>query len=494
MSRRLLLSYLSLILLVLLALEVPFGFVYARSELSRFSNTAELGAVTFAAVCEEKLEHGLAADLPEIARGYAQRTGSSVIVIDRWGRVLTDTATSSAVGRNLSSEPDIAMALRGRPATGISEDVAPGDKVLFVTVPGTSSDPTPCVVRTLYSMAPLTEKVHATWMALALVAVGVLAAVALVGFVFARWTTRPLRALEQATTQLAEGRLTDPPAADRGPPELRRLAATFTRTATRLQHLLQTQEAFASEASHQLKTPLTSLHLRLENFEPHLAACAQASLNEAIGEVGRLSRMVQGLLALARLENSAITPESVDLDAVVADRAAMWTAFAAEQSVGITVTGTSGGQVWAVSGALEQIIDNLLSNALHVSPPGTTITLAIAAAPAEGDRWPALVELHVVDQGPGMSETDRKRAFDRFWRGADTHHDGTGLGLSMVQRLTDAGGGDVTLLAAPGGGLDAVVRLRPVTTARTRNPSMSHRRIAPTAQPRHNRQPVGRRS
>ncbi|MFJ9817696.1 sensor histidine kinase [Streptomyces sp. NPDC101151] len=455
--------------LVLLVLEVPFGFVYARSELNRFSNTAELGAVTLAAVCEEKLEHGLASDLPELARSYAQRTGSSVIVIDRSGRVLTDTVTSAAVGRNLSSEPDVVMALRGRPATGISEDVAPGGKVLFATVPDTSNGPTPCVVRTLYSLAPLAKKVHATWMALVLVAVGVLIAVALVGFVIARWTTRPLRALEQATTQLADGRLTDPPAADRGPPELRRLAASFTRTATRLQHLLQTQEAFASEASHQLKTPLTALRLRLENFEPHLAPCAQASLNEAIGEVGRLSRMVQGLLALARLENSAITPENVDLDAVVAERASMWTAFAAEQSVGITVTGAnSGRRVWAVSGALDQIIDNLLSNALHVAPPETTITLAIAAAPADGGRMPAMVELHVIDQGPGMNETDRQRAFDRFWRAADTHHDGTGLGLSMVQRLTDASGGDVTLLAAQGGGLDAVVRLQPVMTARLR--------------------------
>ncbi|WP_406482205.1 sensor histidine kinase [Streptomyces sp. NBC_01615] len=481
MTCRIQLSHLSLMLLVLLALEVPFGFVYARSELARFSNAAELGAVTLAEVCEEKLERGLASDLPELARTYARRTGSGVTVTDRDGIVLTgsDTDNVATAGRNLSSEEDISTALHDRPAIGIHDDPASGGDVLFATVPGNSNGTVPCVVRTLYPVAPLTEKIHATWAALAVVGLGVLAVVALIGFALASSITRPLRALERATTQLADGRLTDPPAPDRGPPELRRLAVSFTHTATRLQHLLHAQQSFASEASHQLKTPLTSLRLRLENFEPHLAPCAQHSLNQAIDEVGRLSRMVQGLLALARLENSAITPEMIDLDAVVADRAAIWTAFASEQRVDITVAAARAGRVWAVRGTLEQIIDNLLSNALRVSPPGTTITLAAATAQAGSDSTPLTVELHVMDQGPGMTETERHRAFDRFWRAADAHHDGTGLGLSMVQRLTHASGGEVTLNATPGGGLDAVVRLRPAREARPRNNATALQKYSP---------------
>ncbi|MFE2688582.1 sensor histidine kinase [Streptomyces mirabilis] len=484
MTRRILLSHLSLMLLVLLALEVPFGFIYARSELTRVSNTAELGAVTLAVVCEDKLEHGRASDLPEIARNYTQRTGSSVVVTDHNGTVLTDTDTDTdTVGQNISSEPDIATALHNRTATGTRDDPVSDSDILFATVPGTSDNTVSCVVRTLSSLAPLTQKVQATWVALAVTGLGVLAAVALIGFALARSITRPLRALERATAQLADGRLTNPPATDRGPPELRRLAASFTRTATRLQHLLHSQRAFASEASHQLKTPLTALRLRLENFEPHLTPCAQHSLNEAIGEVGRLSRMVQGLLALARLENSAITPEVIDLDAVVADRAAIWTAFAGEQRVDITVAGTKAGQVWAVPGALEQIIDNLLSNALRASPPGTTITLATAPPPADSGRTPPMAELHVTDEGPGMTEIDRRRAFDRFWRAADAHHDGTGLGLSMVQRLTRASGGEVTLNAAPHGGLDAVVQLRPAQAARARSSAAALQKIAPLRSP-----------
>ncbi|MGW7242955.1 sensor histidine kinase [Streptomyces sp. NPDC054804] len=484
MTRRILLSHLSLILLVLLALEVPFGVFYARSELSRFSRTAQQGAMTLAAVCEERMEHGLAADLPGLARAYGRRTGSRVLVADRKGVVLTDTA-QALVGSDLSAEPDISGALRDNPVVGTRNDPSAQGDVLFVTVPGGSGAAVPCVVRTVYRLGPLQAKVHATWLALAVVGLGVLATVTLIGFVLARSITRPVRALEHATAQLAEGRLTDPPATDHGPPELRRLAASFTTTAARLQHVLRAQQAFASEVSHQLRTPLTALRLRLENFEPHLAPCAQDSLDTALAEMERLSRMVQGLLALARLENSATRPEAVDLDAVVAERAAVWTAFADEQHVGIVVSGATAVRVWAVPGALEQIIDNLLSNALRASPPGTAITLAVVTVPGEGGRTSSMAELHVIDQGPGMTETERHRAFDRFWRAPDADHDGTGLGLPMVRQLTRAGGGEVALEPAGGGGLDAVVRLRRVEQPTLQERLGTHADADSAGRPRH---------
>ncbi|MFF5138652.1 sensor histidine kinase [Streptomyces sp. NPDC013157] len=460
MTRRLLLSHLSLILLVLLALEVPFGVFYARSELARFSRTAEQGAMTLAEVCEDKMEHGLTADLPDLALAYGRRTGGTVLVADRRGIVLTDTAAHAVVGEDLSAEPDISAALHDRPSVGTRGGTPADGAFLFVTVPGGSNPAVACVVRTVYALGPLKARVRTTWLVLAAVGLGVLAAASLIGFALARSITRPVQALERATAQLAEGRLTDPPATDHGPPELRRLAASFTRTATRLQHLLQAQQAFASDVSHQLKTPLTALRLRLENFEPHLAPCAQESLDKAVGELERLSRMVQGLLALARLENTEIRAEAADLDAVVSDRAAIWTAFADEQQVDIIVSGGTSVPVLAVPGALEQIIDNLLSNALRVSAPGTAVTLAVVTTPAQGTRTPPMAELHVIDQGPGMTEAERHRAFDRFWRAPHADHDGTGLGLPLVRHLTRAGGGEVTLEAAPGGGLDAVVRLR----------------------------------
>ena len=97
---------------------------------------------------------------------------------------------------------------------------------------------------------------------------------------------------------------------------------------------------------------------------------------------------------------------------------------------------------------LAQALENLLSNALAVSPPGATVTVSGSGG-----------ELHVTDQGPGMSAVQRERAFDRFWRGGESGT-GSGLGLAIVKRLIEIDGGQVELRAAPGGGLDAVIRLR----------------------------------
>ncbi|EFL33627.1 two-component system sensor kinase [Streptomyces viridochromogenes DSM 40736] len=461
MTRRLLAGYLGLVLLVLLGLEIPFGLLFARAETSRLSNSMERDAGMLAELAEERIEENNTDELPELATEYAERTGARVVVVDRTGAVLTDSASTTPAGADLSAQPDIATALRNRTTVGTSPDPDSGTETRYVTVPGSSGETIRGALRLSYPTDVLDGRVRDIWFTLALTGLGVLAAAALIALALARWIIRPVHALERATTQLADGTLTHLPATDLGPPELRRLAASFTHTATRLQHLLAAQRAFAAEASHQLKTPLTALRIRLENFEPHLDPAVHDSLDEAIGETERLGRMIQGLLSLARLESAATTPEASDLDAVVADRAATWAPFAAEHDVRIATTGRPAGHVWAIPGALEQIIDNLLANALRVAPSGSTVTLAVRHVPHG-------IELHVIDQGPGMSETERRRAFDRFWRASDTHHDGTGLGLPIVRHLVDASGGAITLDPAPGSGLDARVRLRPVAIHPTR--------------------------
>ncbi len=108
----------------------------------------------------------------------------------------------------------------------------------------------------------------------------------------------------------------------------------------------------------------------------------------------------------------------------------------------------------AGAGRLEQVVDNLLSNALEVSPRGRAVRLV-----AERGRR-AVVQLHVVDEGPGLTAVERERAFDRFWRGR-RDGSGSGLGLAIVKRLVEADDGTVELREAESGGVDAVVTLRP---------------------------------
>ena len=110
----------------------------------------------------------------------------------------------------------------------------------------------------------------------------------------------------------------------------------------------------------------------------------------------------------------------------------------------------------ATAGRIEQVLDNLLANALEVSPVGSNVDVVAARS----GRW---VEIAVRDRGPGMTAGEIERAFDRFWRsgGGD---EGFGLGLTIVRRLVRADGGEIELHPRPDGGLEAIVRLQSTST------------------------------
>lgn len=460
MTRRLLISYLSLVLLVLLALEIPLGLLYTRGETDRLLSAVERDAVVLAENAEEAIETGDIADVPDMLAKYARDTGGHAIVVDPKG-VEIARSDGNLTSADLSTNPDIAAALKNRSSSGRRAD---DDRDLFVTVPATSGETIRGALRITYPAATVTDRADRAWLILAGAGLTVLLIAAAVAVALSRWMTRPVRELERATTRLATGTLDTPPPGDLGPPELRRLAAAFTETATRLQHLIAAQRAFAADASHQLKTPLTALRLRLENLEPDLDPRAHPSLDEAVAETDRLTRMVQGLLALARLEDAATNRIPVDLDEVINDRTASWAPYAAEHDVTLAVTGRPVGQVWAAPHAVEQVLDNLLANALRAAPARSTVTVERRTT-ADG------VEMHVIDQGAGMTPADRTRAFDRFWRAPDAGDDGSGLGLAIVAQLLRASGGHITLDAAPRTGIDAVVRLQPLPPPVARRPS-----------------------
>jgi signal transduction histidine kinase len=455
MTRRLLASYLSITVLALLIIEVPLGVVFARAERDRLVAAVERDATVLATVVEDTLEAGATTGgLDPVAAGYQDRTGGRVVVVDRQGVTVADSDPPAPGRRDLSTRPEIAAALRGERTAGSRSSATLGGAFLYVAVPVASRGQVYGAVRITYPTATVDARVRRVWLALAGVAVVVLGVVALVGLALARSTTRPLRALERATTAVAGGRLEARAPTDQGPAEVRRLAVTFNDMAARLGRLLEAQRAFVADASHQLRTPLTALRLRLENLEATMPPTMAEDLGAAVAETGRLARLVDGLLLLAHAETAPGRREVIDLAAVIADRQAAWAPLAAEQDVALTAHPISATFVWAVPGAVEQVLDNLLANALRVAPVGSSVELAVRRA----EGW---VELHVTDQGPGMPADQRQRAFDRFWRGPASDRDGTGLGLAIVRQLLEASGGTAELHPNPDGGLDAIARLRP---------------------------------
>jgi len=296
------------------------------------------------------------------------------------------------------------------------------------------------------STQPLDHEIVALWVILGSVAAVAMIAAALLAFGLARWVNRPLKGLDSAARRLADGDLAIRAKVDSGPPELRRLGTTFNTMAGRLEALVHGNRAVIADVSHQLRTPLAALRLRLDLLAADTAHSDPETGHElagALDELARLSRLVDGLLTVARAENVVPVPMAVDVAEVASERVVAWHPVADDRSIILVTSSAKPVLAWIGEGHLEQILDNLIANALDALSPGQMVRLATTAT-ATGAR------ITVSDNGPGMSAEDRERAFLRF---TTSSPNGTGLGLAIVHRLAISNGGTARLDETPGGGL-----------------------------------------
>lgn len=456
MTRRLVLSYVLLAAFVLLIVELPLGLTYAARAQDRLLADVERDARVLAGLVEERVESGDDAAVAVIAEQYAAQSDGRVVVTDADGTSVVDTDRPDDGPRDFSTRPEIVTALGGTQATGIRRSDTLGEELAFVAVPISSGGVLDGVVRVSFPTEELREQVRDNWLRLGLLSLLVLAGAASLGWLVARWATGPVEQLETGARRLAGGDLTGRAEVDRGPPELQHLAVTFNDMAARLEVLVRSQRAFVADASHQLRTPLTALRLRIESLEDTALAegadpeLARADLEAIDTELERLGQLVEGLLALARSESTTATT-TVDASSVAEDAVGRWRPLAEEHGVKLDLDTPGEVLVRTVDGGLEQVLDNLLDNALVVAPRGTTICVAVTE---DGDD----AVLSVRDHGPGLSPTERARATDRFWRAPGAPPGGTGLGLAIVSELTTVSGGTVTI-DDPADGPGLVVRV-----------------------------------
>jgi signal transduction histidine kinase len=451
-TRRLLLGYLGVTLFVLLSLEVPLGVQNQRTERHDLTAKVSHDATAFASLAEDAVQaptraHKQLNALAAQAYAYERHTGGRVVIVDRRGFALVDTSARVSGMESFASRPEIRSALAGKYPSGVRNSQTLHERLLYVAVPIASAGKVHGAVRITYPFSAVDARILRYWLILALIGSVVLAGAAVVGLGLSRFVTRPLRRLEQAAAAVGEGQLDVRAPEEDGPPEVRSLAAVFNETVATLARLLRSQGEFVADASHELRTPLTALRLRLESLPP------SSDRDAALRETDRLRDLVSGLLALARADAGSEVPERVDASALLRERLEAWRPLADEQGVTLAAQLDGPLAVRAAPGRLAQVLDNLLSNAVEASPHGGTVTLSALAAPP----W---VELHLSDEGPGLAPEQRARAFDRFWR-AGSGGGGSGLGLAIVRRLVTADEGEVELREAVGGGVDAVVRLRP---------------------------------
>ena len=198
----------------------------------------------------------------------------------------------------------------------------------------------------------------------------------------------------------------------------------------KLDTLVRSQEQFVADASHQLRHPADRASPPAREPRPRRRPPpASPSSRARSTEVERLSRARRRPAhARARRPRSQQHRSRADFGAVVDERVAAWSALADERDVQLQAQLDAGLAALVTPGRIEQVLDNLLANALDVVARRQRRS---PSPPTRADGW---VELHVIDEGPGMNADERERAFDRFWRAGDGG-DGFGLGLAIVERL-----------------------------------------------------------
>ena len=382
-----------MLVLAVVALEVPLASSVADRIDAEVESQARAQADLVAASVADMLGPGSRRERERLVDAAAESARGRVILVDAQGDLLADSE-GTPPGRSYAGRPEIAAALAGRFDQRERRSQTVGQTLLLTSAPVLEGTREIGAVRISQSVKAVDRAVRRAWVGLALIGLLVLGLGLLAGSVVAGQIARPMRRLDRAAQRVAEGEL-GTRATVEGSAEQRSLAATFNDMTARLERLVRSQRDFVADASHQLRTPLTGLRLRVEaargeSTEPEV----DEELDAALAELDRLGLMIDELLQLSRAGERATAGERLDLDELAARAAARWEATAAEreQRLSALADGDGDGAAWLSRADADRILDALVENALAYSPAGSAVE--VAALPGG---------FAVRDRGPGLA-------------------------------------------------------------------------------------------
>ncbi len=296
------------------------------------------------------------------------------------------------------------------------------------------------------------------------IGVAVLVVVGIAGYAVVHRSLKPLSEVEQTAAAIASGQL-DRRVPERDPrTEVGRLSLALNGMLTQIQQAMASSESsaetargsedrmrrFITDASHELRTPLTTIRGFAELYRQGAARDVAMLLSRIESEASRMGLLVDDLLLLARLDvQRPLEYHRLDLLALASDAVHDGQAIAPDRAITVEVLdGPGTPEVLGDEPRIRQVLSNLVANALQHTPENAEITVRVGT---DGDD----AVLEVADKGPGMSQEDASRVFERFYRTDSSRaraSGGTGLGLSIVDSLVHAHGGVVTVKTAPGEG------------------------------------------
>ncbi|MEU9374239.1 HAMP domain-containing sensor histidine kinase [Streptomyces sp. NPDC048255] len=455
MRRRLLAVLMVLMGAAALLLSLPLADAYARGRTEHLLLQRRSEAVRFADLADRMRTEADRLELSAEISRYAQLYGASVVVVDTAGATLAhsgadpsaeapaDATSGSSPGAPSDTSSEVADARR-RALTGRSTDRLPtvrpwSPTTAVIAEPVGRDERVSGAVLLTVPTAAARRDVTVRWSLIAAGAVGAFTAAALVAAGITRWLMRPVLDLDRTVERLTAGSLQARAVSDTGPPELRNLRQHFNVMAEAMAESIGRQRDFVADASHQLRNPLATLVLQLENVEPHLSpGPGRAEHSRALDEAERLAELLDGLLALARVESATAEPADQDVSQAVRERVRAWSAVHGEAGLELVVTALPEGlRARGLPDAVGRVLDALLDNAVKFVPRGGRVEVRAA-----GDADGGTVTVRVADDGPGVPEDQLPLLLRRFAR-APAHQNvpGSGLGLAIADEIARVSGG-----------------------------------------------------
>jgi signal transduction histidine kinase len=356
-----------------------------------------------------------------------------VQVIDSRGRIL---ARSLTLGAKLLPQDRLATQARVAGRTGF-EDIEIGGRpyrLYAAPVAQTGGAASGGAVLVASDTTDISDTLSHLGVVLTLSGIGAALLAVLAAAVLTRRGLRPLSRLAGAAGEIERTgdpaqRLPETTVAD----EIGQLTGVLNRMLASLEASRQTERRFLADASHELRTPVTSLLGNVEYAARH--GSDPEVLADLQRDAARLARLVDDLLVLERSGAAGQESAAVDLRAVVLDVAGGH----ADGRVVLATEAVESAEVWGEQEALERALGNLIENGLVHGPPGGRVTVALA-------RRNEVAVLTVSDEGAGPEPSNRDRLFERFWRGPDSSgRPGSGLGLSIVYAIVQRHGGRIAV-------------------------------------------------
>ena len=438
MARRLLIILMVLMGVASLALCVPLADSYARGRTEQLLLQRRTEAARFAHLATSVVTDADRAEVSTEIRRYAELYGASVALVDDRGHTLLNAGPTAPLRGKAAYEA------RDRALTGRTTDCLPtirpwGPHSAVLAEPvGGDEQLSGAVLMTV----PTTAAAHdiaMRWLLIGLGALTAFVAAAGVAVWITQWLLRPVRELDHAVDELAKGHLDTHEGASTGPPELRRLEQRFFAMARTVTDSIRRQRDFVADASHQLRNPLATLVLQLENIEPYVVPSGRDDHARAVDEVERLARLLDGLLVLAQVEASEEDLVDLDVSGACRGRLAAWRRVYQAAELDLVDSVADGVRGRGLPSAVDRVLDAALDNAAKFVRPGGHVEVR---ALSDHETCRVLIR----DDGPGLPDDQLARLPRRFTRSPEHQNlPGSGLGLAIADEIARKSGGRLTL-------------------------------------------------